>query len=81
MLRQGIEVVATVHDAVGVVCTLNRVEETAASVQAAFTAASQVVLGRGIRSKVNIVRHPDRYRDDRGVAMWATVMRHLGYAP
>jgi len=36
--------------------------------------ASEIVLaGFALRSDVKLVRYPERYMDDRGVAMWDTV--------
>jgi DNA polymerase-1 len=80
MLRRDIEVVATIHDAVGVVCPLSRIEETEAAVKESFNAASMAVLGCGIRSKTVTVCHPNRYMDEkRGRKMWNRIMRHLGF--
>ena len=40
--------------------------------------ASFIVLGGfALRSDVDIVRYPERYRDERGTQMWGTVSRIL----
>jgi DNA polymerase I len=82
MLQQGVEVVATVHDAVGVVCPVDQIEETEFKVNEAYNRASRAVLGCDIRSETVTVLHPDRYMDaKRGKKMWDRIMRHLGYEP
>ncbi|MBF0497145.1 MAG: DNA polymerase I [Deltaproteobacteria bacterium] len=72
--EQGIEVVAPVHDAVLIRFPLDQEEETISATQTAMSDASAAVLdGPRIRTDVEIVRYPDRYRDKRGSKMWQTV--------
>ena len=50
--------------------------------QDAMREASELVLpGFPLRSEVKIVRHPDRYVDERGRAFWDTVWRLLDADP
>lgn len=41
--------------------------------------ASELALGKGyiVKTDVDIVRHPDRYADEAGAAMWHRVMAML----
>jgi hypothetical protein len=53
-------------------------EDVVAATQACMRRASADVLGGfELESDAKIVRYPDRYADDRGRVMWATVMRLL----
>ena len=74
--EQGIEVCAPVHDAVLICAPLNRLEADIARMQQAMAEASRIVLdGFELGTDANIVRHPDRYMDERGTVMWARVMK------
>ena len=44
--------------------------------QQAMVEASRIVLGGfELGTDAKIVRHPDRYMDERGIAMWGRVMK------
>jgi DNA polymerase I len=44
--------------------------------KAAMAKASRVVLdGFELRTDVNVIQHPDRYRDPRGAVMWQRVLK------
>jgi hypothetical protein len=54
---------------------LDQLDHDIERMKAAMAKASGVVLdGFELRTDVNIVRYPDRYRDPRGLAMWQRVM-------
>lgn len=72
--EQGIRVCAPVHDALLIEATCEEIENAVAGCQAAMREASEIVLaGFGLRTEAKVVRHPERYQDERGVKMWGTV--------
>lgn len=72
--ERGVRVCAPVHDAILIEAPLDRLEETIAAAREAMAEASAAVLGGPrLRSDVKLVRHPDRYRDERGQRMWGLV--------
>jgi DNA polymerase I-like protein with 3'-5' exonuclease and polymerase domains len=72
----GIRVCAPVHDALLIEAPLEALEEAATLTQKLMADASEVVLGAfRLRSDAKLVRHPERYTDDRGTAMWGRVWR------
>jgi hypothetical protein len=74
----GIQVCAPVHDALLVGGPAGRIEEVVRATQAFMRRASADVLGGfELESDAKIVCHPERYMDERGRAMWTTVMRLL----
>jgi DNA polymerase I-like protein with 3'-5' exonuclease and polymerase domains len=76
--ERGIRVCAPVHDALLVEGPIDEIEDVVARTQAAMREASEVVLpGFPLRTDAKIVRHPDRYSDERGQRMWETVGRLL----
>lgn len=76
--EMGIQVCAPVHDALLVEGPVDQIEEVVRATQACMRRASAAVLGGfELGSDAKIVRYPDRYVDDRGRGMWATVMRLL----
>lgn len=77
-LEQNIEICASVHDAVLINATLDRLEGDAKRMQACMAKASRIVLdGFELRSDVKLVRYPDRFMDGRGRKMWDKVWRHI----
>jgi hypothetical protein len=73
--ERGIEVCASVHDAVLICAPLDRFENDIAGMRAAMAEASKIVL-RGFELRTDATRtlYPDRYRDARGTEMWNRVM-------
>jgi hypothetical protein len=72
--ERGIDVCAPVHDALLVEGPAGEMEEVVARTQEAMREASAVVLdGFPLRTDAKVVRHPDRYLDERGRQMWDTV--------
>jgi len=72
--ERGVRVCAPVHDALLVEGPAEEIEEVVSETQATMQEASEIVLsGFRLRTDAEIVRHPDRYMDDRGEKMWATV--------
>lgn len=76
--ERGIEVCAPVHDAVLICAPLDRLDADVVRMQDAMREASRVVLnGFELGTDAIVVRHPDRYMDDRGRVMWDRVMALL----
>jgi len=76
--ERGIMVCAPVHDALLVEGPADGIEDTVALTQAAMREASELVLpGFPLRTDAKVVRHPDRYQDERGRRMWDVVQRLL----
>ncbi|MFO1352028.1 MAG: DNA polymerase [Gammaproteobacteria bacterium] len=70
----GIELCAPIHDAILIQAPLDVLDVRIADMQAIMREASEKVLpGFPLASDAVIVRHPGRYRDERGAAMWANV--------
>lgn len=76
--RHGLRLLAPVHDAVLIEAPVERIEADVALMQELMRRASRVVLGaHELRTDKKIIRHPDRYTDRRGDAVWANVLRLL----
>jgi DNA polymerase I-like protein with 3'-5' exonuclease and polymerase domains len=76
--ERGIRVIAPVHDALAVEAEAGSILETVAATQECMAEASEAVLsGFRLRSAAGIIRHPDRFRDERGVDFWARIMAIL----
>ena len=73
-VEQGIRVCAPVHDAILIEAPLDELNARIAQTQALMREASSIVLdGFPLRSDAEVIRHPERYRDERGGRMWDTV--------
>jgi hypothetical protein len=74
--EQGIEVCAPVHDAVLICAPLERLDDDVERMRKAMAEASRVVLdGFALGTDAKLIRHPDRYMDERGATMWDKVMK------
>src|SRR5262249_23285348 len=74
--EDSIEVGAPVHDAFLIGAPLDRLDEEVARMRHIMEEAGRHVLGGfTVRTDAAIVRFPDRYRDEAGALMWATVTR------
>jgi hypothetical protein len=73
--ERDIEVCAPVHDAVLICAPLERLEADITAMRAAMAEASRIILdGFELRSDTMAIRHPDRFQDPRGTAMWDRVI-------
>jgi DNA polymerase I len=78
--RHGIKLLAPVHDAVLIEAPIGRIEADVALMREIMRRASRIVFnatadGRHeLRTDVKIVRHPERYSDPRGDAIWNQVL-------
>ena len=75
--ERGVEVCATIHDAVLIAAPLEHLDHDIERMRACMAEASRIVLsGFELRTDVNVIRPPDRYMDaDRGREMWEQVMK------
>jgi hypothetical protein len=72
--ERGLAVCCPVHDALLVEGPADRIADVAAEARRAMREASELVLpGFPLRADAKVVRHPDRYLDERGRRMWETV--------
>jgi hypothetical protein len=77
-----VTVCAPVHDALLVEGPAERIDEVVAYTQEDMRRASEIVLGGfALRTEAKVVRHPDRYMDERGQQMWDTVQELLAARP
>jgi DNA polymerase I-like protein with 3'-5' exonuclease and polymerase domains len=73
--RRGLELVASVHDAVLLQAPIESIDADVVLMQDIMRRAGRVVLGPiDLRTDAVIVRYPDRYSDKRGEQMWARVL-------
>ena len=74
-----IRVCAPVHDAMLIEAPLDELDAVVRATQAVMAEASAMILdGFALRSSAKVIRHPERYQDDRGQRMWNTVWEILG---
>jgi len=78
LVEAGIAVCAPVHDAVMIEAPLDQIDEVVVEAQRLMRRAARIVLGGiEIGTDAEIVRHPGRYQDGRGIEMWDRVMTLL----
>ena len=78
--RDGIHVIAPIHDAVLIEAEAHDIHAAVATTQAAMRWASdQILPGFPLQSDVKIVSWPNRYMDEeRGTSFWNHVMSLIG---
>jgi DNA polymerase I len=73
----GVELIATVHDALVIEANASERDDAVRATQAAMDRASAVVLdGFVLRTEVKCIQYPDRFHDPRG-GLWGVVQRLL----
>lgn len=78
LVEHGIKVCAPVHDAVLIEADTDQIETKVAEARELMKKASEAVLnGFKVRTDYKIVRHPDRYEDEKGKAMWDKVTQAM----
>jgi hypothetical protein len=76
--RHTIKLLAPVHDAVLIEAPIAEIEADVAKMQDIMRRAARAVLGgHELRTDAKIVRHPERYSDKRGAAIWTRVLALL----
>jgi hypothetical protein len=82
LVERGVRVCAVVHDAFLIEAPLGELEEAIQITQEAMAEASRELLGGfAIRTDVYRIPFPERYVDERGIAVWDLVLeclRHIG---
>lgn len=75
-VEREIKLCAPVHDALLIEAPIDRIDEDVATLKQCMADASELVLGQGrvCRVDAEIIRYPDRYMDENGIAMWDQVM-------
>jgi DNA polymerase-1 len=74
LTEAGVKACAPVHDAVLIEAPMEEIESAVAETQRLMEEASAEVLdGFRLRSDVKVIRHPDRFLDERGTSMWDSV--------
>jgi DNA polymerase I len=72
--EKGIRVCATLHDAIVIEAPLDRLNEVIHQTRRIMAEASAIVLdGFALRTDVKIIRSPERWREQRGAAVWSAV--------
>ncbi|OKO76566.1 hypothetical protein AC630_22315 [Bradyrhizobium sp. AS23.2] len=75
----GINVCAPIHDAFLIAAPLWRLDDDVRHMcEIMSKAGSYVTGGLPIRTEARIIRYPERYMDERGIAMWNRVVRLVG---
>jgi hypothetical protein len=78
LVESGINVSALVHDAALTECAIEDVDEHVIEVQRIMRLAAKVGIGAEVPVDSTVCRWPDRFRDERGISMFATIMNLLG---
>jgi DNA polymerase I-like protein with 3'-5' exonuclease and polymerase domains len=74
--ESGLEICGPVHDAFLLCAPVERIDEDVALLREIMRRASLAVTrGLEVRTDAKIIRYPDRYSDERGVAMWRHILR------
>ena len=75
LVRDGIKVCAPVHDAILIEAPEAEIDLAVLQTQQVMAAASSAVLnGFELTTDVKLIRHPDRFLEDRGIQMWNLVV-------
>ena len=79
---RGLEICATIHDAILFECDDATAENVAAAASGCMEEAAGVLLGGfQIRTEFRVIRHPDRLLDDKAPGIWSTVQGVLAEFP
>ncbi len=76
-IKNGIKILASIHDAILIECEENETDEIILKAQKLMTGASSIVFGTGnyIETEAFVIKYPDRYSDSRGIWTWNKVLR------
>lgn len=75
--EKGYQVVAPVHDAVLTEVNVETADQDIHAIETILADASEIVLGKRLRTETVTVRYPDRYQDERGKETWQKVEKIL----
>lgn len=78
-VERGIKLCAPIHDALLIETPIELIHADVAALKQCMADAGELVLGKGrvCRVDAEIIRYPDRFMDENGVAMWEQVMEIL----
>jgi hypothetical protein len=82
----GLRICAPIHDALLLEARTDQIDDQVQQMTRIMKHASELVLGKGrvCGVDVDVVHSPERYCDERGEVMWATVtelLREIAHAP
>ena len=79
LTERGIMLCCSVHDALLVEGPVSEIHDVISQTRAAMERSSELVLGRGkiVKTEVDIIRFPNRYKSESGIEMWDRVMAIL----
>ena len=79
LVKQGITVIAPVHDAIMIEASVADIVTAVERTQQVMSDASAVILdGFRLGTDTKTVTYPDRYMDERGEGMWNLVQKLIG---
>ena len=71
----GLSICVPIHNALLLEAPLERLDEDVRRLKSIMVQASKLVMGTlAFRVDADVIRHPDRYRDERGGQMWDRIM-------
>jgi len=74
----GVEICATVHDALLIQAPINKIDKATEDTQQAMEEASELILKDfRLKTDVKLIKWPHRYFDERGSGMWEKIMKLL----
>jgi hypothetical protein len=77
-MQAGVSIIALIHDAILIEAYEPEIEHAVALTETAMRRASELVLaGFKLRTEARIIRHPDRFDEERGRTMWHWITEHL----
>ncbi|NBO91184.1 MAG: hypothetical protein EBV06_02530 [Planctomycetia bacterium] len=80
--RPGIRLCCPVHEALLIEAPADDIDAAIAATQPAMREGSEVLLESfSLRTDAKVVKHPDRYMNKRGKAIWETVCELCGKEP
>ena len=77
-LRNGVDVVGTVHDAIVIESTVAEIDRAVGITQRAMAGVCERVLQMPARVDVTVAKSPDRYRDPDGQPLWLQIATEVG---
>jgi len=68
--RNGIEICATLHDALFIQAPLEILDEQVKKTQLLMEKAAEIVIGMKLRTDAKVIKYPEHYIDKRGIKTW-----------
>jgi hypothetical protein len=83
LVREGVELIASVHDAFVIESEEDKIEADSEKTRAVIAKVSRAIFGQPLKSQSHITRYPGRYIDEDAGEMLANfdaMLRKYGYA-